>query len=138
MYWIASGAHSPSCGSSTGRVVFGSLQARTGCGQRSAASRDPAALVTLLGLAVIPPHSVPKRHHAVSMGFDFRQTQRDVSVEPFKERDPVSDHDRHDRIANLVGEAATKTFGRDHAAAHDPDGAIHGPESPINELLEIA
>src|ERR1019366_7123523 len=90
------------------------------------------------GLAATSSHLVTKRHHAVLVGFDLRQMEGDVSVELVEEWDSFTDQDRHDRIANFVGQSETKAFGGDHAASNKPDGSKLGPQALIHELREIA
>jgi len=53
--------------------------------------------------AAMSLHLVTKLHHAALVGFDLRQMEGDVSVELFEERDPVTNQDGQDRIANFVG-----------------------------------
>ena len=48
-------------------------------------------------------HIVTKLHYAALVGFDLRQMEGDVSVEFLEERDPITNQDRQDRIANFVG-----------------------------------
>lgn len=46
---------------------------------------------------------VTKLHHAVPVGFDLRQMEREVSVELVEERDAFTNQDGQDRIPNFVG-----------------------------------
>jgi hypothetical protein len=48
-------------------------------------------------------HLVTKIHHAALVGFDLRQMEGDVSVEPLEEWEPITNLDRQDRISNFVG-----------------------------------
>src|SRR5688500_15470953 len=61
---------------------------------------------------------VAKRDDAVLVRLHFHQVKAHVLVEPLEEGDAVTDQDRHDRVAHLVGQAAAKTFPRDGAASH--------------------
>jgi len=83
-------------------------------------------------------HLVTKIHHAALVGFDLRQMEGDVSVEPLEEWEPITNQDRQDRISNFVGEPETKAFGGDHTASNKPDGTECGPQAPIHELRKIA
>src|SRR3954447_23608212 len=83
-------------------------------------------------------HLVTKLHHAALVGFDLREMEGDVAVELFEEGDPITDQDRQDRIADLVGQPETKAFAGNHAAAGKPDGMEPGPQVPVYELREIA
>src|SRR5215831_10613085 len=64
--------------------------------------------------------------------------ERDVSIELLEERDPLTDHDRQDRIIDLVGQPEAKTFARDRAPADEPDGAKRRPQALVYELRQIA
>ncbi len=63
--------------------------------------------------------------------------QGDVSVEPVEERDPVTNQDRKDGIANFVGKPKTKGFGSNDSAANNPDGTERRPKTPVHEMGEI-
>src|SRR5258706_6215539 len=89
-------------------------------------------------LALSLSHLVPKPHHAALVGFDLRQMEGDVSVEPLEELDPITNQDRQDRIANFVGQPETKTFGGDYTASNKPDATERRPQAPIHELRKIA
>ena len=88
--------------------------------------------------SLICSHLVTKRHHAALVGFDFGQMQGDVSVELLEEGDPIADQNRHDRIANFVGEPKTKTLAGNGAAPDKPNRREPGPEALIDELRKRA
>jgi hypothetical protein len=53
--------------------------------------------------ATIFSHLITKAHHAALVGFDLLKMQEDISVELLKERYPLSNQDRQDRITNFIG-----------------------------------
>jgi hypothetical protein len=88
-------ASQPSC--LTARFTFDSIAPLVGVGWGE-----------LLGggvpwLATMSSHLVTKLHHAALIGFDLRQMEGDVSVELLKERYPIANQDRQDRITHFVG-----------------------------------
>jgi len=83
-------------------------------------------------------HLVTKLHHTALVGFDLRQMEGDVSVELLKERYPIANQDRQDRITNLVGQPETKAFAGNYTASNKPDGTKHGAQMPIYELRKVA
>src|SRR6266446_3751293 len=89
-------------------------------------------------LATMSSHLVTKLHHAALVGFDLRQMEGDVSVQLLEERDPITNQDRQDRIANFVGQPETKAFPGNYTASHKPDATERGPQVPIHELRKIA
>jgi hypothetical protein len=78
-------------------------------------------------LAAISLHLVTKLHHAVLVGFDLREMERDVSVERLEEWDPITNQDRQDRITNFVGQPETKAFPGNYTASNKSDGTERGP-----------
>src|SRR5690349_2378739 len=61
-----------------------------------------------------------------------------MTVEPVEERDPGTDQDWKDRVANFIGESETKALRGDHASSSKPDIAKPGAEIFVHELREIA
>jgi len=45
-------------------------------------------------LATMSSHLITKLHHAALIGFNLRQMEGDVSVEPLEERYPIANQDR--------------------------------------------
>src|SRR5689334_10062351 len=80
---------------------------------------------------------VTERNHPVLVGFDLGQMEGDVTIELVKERDPVANQDRQDRIAYFVGQSATKALSGNGAPAGKPDAAEGGVQTPIHELSQI-
>src|SRR5262245_19244602 len=79
-------------------------------------------------------HFVPEFDDAADVGFDLRQMESDVSIELLEESDAIADHNREDRIPDLVGQPETKAFAGDDTAANEPDAAELGPQTVIHEL----
>src|SRR5262249_24476519 len=98
---------------------------------------DIVLTLFLSGAAVFLSHLVVQLYHAVLVGCDLCEMQRHVSVELVEERDPLADRDRHDRIANVIGQPETQAIGRKRTAAHEPDAAVCGLEPSVHELREV-
>src|SRR5580765_3810113 len=89
-------------------------------------------------MASCSPHFITQLHYAVLVGLDRREMERDVSVEPFEERDPISDQDRQDGIIDFVGQPQAEALAGDRTTADEPDGAKPRPQAPVHEPREIA
>src|SRR5215831_6342436 len=64
--------------------------------------------------------------------------QSDVPVEALKERNALTNHDRHDRIAHLVGESEAQAGGGYVTTTDKPDAAEVRLQSLVHQAPEIA
>ena len=63
--------------------------------------------------------------------------QSDVSIEPVEERDPATDQNQTDRVANFIRESETTALGGNHPSSSEPDIAKPGTQILVRELREI-
>ena len=74
--------------------------------------------------ATTSSHLVAQFNDAGPIGFDFREMEGDVSVEPLEEWDPVTNQDRQNRIRHFVGQSENACWLA-MGSLHDALGTAH-------------
>src|SRR4051812_32970368 len=86
----------------------------------------------------LSPDFVTKRHDAIRVCLHLEQMQGDVSGEPLKERNALTDDDRDDGITHFVGQSEAQALRGHRASANEPDVPVEWFQLVVHQDREVA